>query len=101
MVFPRFPTLYLRERKIPQNLSLFEATYEELKRCWTPVRFIERIREWLALTAKGRLHGDDQPLEPLLISFSGRIIIPFDLFTKETAEYDCSKFMLRMEEVEG
>ena len=84
--FPEVPHLNLREQEIPRSLCLFEATYDELKRCWTPVRFIERIREWLALTAKGRVHGDDQPLEPLLISFSGRIIIPFDLFTKETTE---------------
>ena len=84
--FPKVPHLYLREQETPRSLCLFEAAYEELKRGWTPVRFIERIREWLALTAKGRLHGDDQPLEPLLISFSGRIIIPFDLFTKEPTE---------------
>ena len=38
------------------------------------------IRQWLALTAKGKLHAEDQPLEPLLIDSKDKLIIPYDLF---------------------
>ena len=48
---------------------------------WTAARFIERIREWLALTAKGKLHQDDQPLEPLFAA--NHIVLPDDFSTNE------------------
>jgi len=80
--FPRVPHLNLRKDELPRSLCLFEEPYSELKLRWTAAAFLERIREWLALTAKGKLHADDQPLEPLLFGSPWPLVIPFDLFAK-------------------
>ena len=63
--FPLVPHLNLRETEFPRSLCLFEESYVELQRRWTASMFLERIREWLAQTAKGMINGEDQPLEPL------------------------------------
>lgn len=78
--FPRVPHINLRSSEFPRSLCLFEERYDDLKLYWTSAFFIKRISEWLKLTARGALHQEDQPLEPLL-SWSGlELIIPFDLF---------------------
>lgn len=80
--FPRVPHLNLRKNELPRSLCLFEEPYSELKLRWTVSLFLERVREWLALTAKGRLHAEDQPLEPLLFGSPWPLVIPLDLFAK-------------------
>ena len=65
-----------REFSKPRCLCLYDETYDDLKLKWTPVAFLNRIREWLAKTAANELHPEDQPLEPLLIGSSGNVIIP-------------------------
>jgi integrative and conjugative element protein (TIGR02256 family) len=82
--FPLVPHINLRENEFPRSLCLFERPYDEIKITWTPIFFIERIREWLALTAMGKLHNDDQRLEPLLIGSNDILIVPFDLFSKNS-----------------
>ena len=77
--FPQVPHLNLRVDELPRSLCLYDQPYSELKRQWTGPRFVERIRTWLALTAKGKLHADDQPLEPLLWGHVGHIVLPSDL----------------------
>lgn len=74
--FPIVPHLNLHIQEFPRNLCLYEEPYYELKRDWTPVRFIGRVRDWLAQTAKGTLHKTDQPLEPILIDYAGYIVLP-------------------------
>ena len=81
--FPSVPHLNLRETEFPRSLCLFEESYVELKRRWTARMFLERIREWLAQTAKGILHGEDQPLEPLLPYSLDQLVLPADLLTGE------------------
>lgn len=83
--FPAVPHLNLRREEFPRSLCLFEEPYSELKLRWTATGFLERIRGWLALTAKGKLHAEDQPLEPLLLGSIYPLVIPFDLFTKTRA----------------
>jgi hypothetical protein len=73
--FPRVPHLNLGTREIPRSLCLYDQEYDEIKLRWNPVAFIERIRQWLALTAKGKLHAADQPLEPFFTS-ACNIILP-------------------------
>ena len=80
--FPRVPHLNIREEELPRSLCVFEQDYSDLKLLWTGPFFVERIREWLALTAKGKLHADDQPLEPLLPDLGWQLVLPSDLFTK-------------------
>lgn len=80
--FPSVPHLNLRPFSIPRSLCLYEEKYVELKRSWTASVFVERIRTWLALTAKGKLHGDDQPLEALIESSVFTISVPRELITE-------------------
>ncbi len=84
--FPKVPHLNLREQEKPRSLCLFDEKYSEFKLHWTPTLFLERIREWLSLTAKGELHAHDQPLEPLLMGSPMHLIIPFDLFSQENSD---------------
>ena len=77
--FPSVPHLNLRLHELPRSLCLYDERFRDLKKTWTAPRFIERIREWLALTAKGNLHQDDQPLEPLFLA-AHHIVLPDDLF---------------------
>ena len=47
-----------------------------MKARWTAPAFIERIRHWLAETAIGSLHREDQPLEQVLASSDYTLVIP-------------------------
>lgn len=77
--FPLIPHINLELKEYPRSLCLYDISYDELKINWTGFRLIERIREWLKLSALGSLHQNDQPLEPLLIANEGNIIIPSGL----------------------
>lgn len=79
--FPEVPHLNLRKTTFPRSLCLYDEAYDELKTRWTPQRFIMRIRDWLSLTSQGILHQEDQPLEPLLLGYSGFVVLPHDLFS--------------------
>ena len=80
--FPRVPHINLRSEEFPRSLCVTEQKYSEWKLQSTGVTFIERIWHWLTSTAKGTLHAEDQPLEPLLWGTEDIIILPSDLFTK-------------------
>ncbi len=84
--FPQVPHLNCGDKESPKSLCLYEEPWPEVKLRWTPSGFVERIRTWLALTAEGRLHGDDQPLEPLLLGRFWRLILPSDLFNAGPSE---------------
>lgn len=92
--FPAVPHINLREQEFPRSLCLFDKPYSELKLHWSPVWFIESIRRWLALTAKGKLHAEDQPLEPLLIGFPWSLVLPFDLLWSESSVEDAKPLTL-------
>lgn len=77
--FPRVPHLNLRDKEFPRSLCPYQESYQEVKLDWNSVRFVERVREWLSLTAKGILHGEDQPLEPLFFETLDNLLIPHHL----------------------
>lgn len=77
--FPRVPHLNQTGREFPRSLCLYDRPWPEVAIRWTPATYIERIREWLRLTATGTLHQEDQPLEPLLFGDGLRIFLPADL----------------------
>ena len=81
--FPRVPHVNLRHEELPRSLCVYQQQYRDLKRSWTPARFVEDIRSWLSRTAKGRLHDEDQSLEPLLIEYDGHLILPADLLNRD------------------
>ncbi len=76
--FPKAPHTNLRDYDYA-SLCLYDQPFSEVKLYITPARLIERIRQWLADTARGKLHGEDQPLEPLFLEHT-QLIVPFDLF---------------------
>jgi hypothetical protein len=77
--FPtKVPHLNLALAGEPSSLCLFEMPNEEALRITTPHVLLERIRVWLKETAYGRLHGDDQPLEPVFIDSGDVIVLPQD-----------------------
>ena len=80
--FPHVPHINRRLTEFPRSLCVTEQNYNEWKLQWTGTAFVEQIRQWLALTAQGRLHAEDQPLEPLLWGSEDILILPSDLFTK-------------------
>jgi hypothetical protein len=81
--FPPVPHLNAESSvgsELPRNLCLYDEPYPEVRLRWTAAAFVERIRNWLALTARGELHADDQPLEPLLLGAPWSVVLPPDLF---------------------
>ena len=52
----------------PVDLCLYEESFEEVMLKWSGIEFLTKIKSWLELTAKNKLHQDDQPLEPYFVS---------------------------------
>ena len=77
--FPIVPHLIQRAAELPRSLCLFEDSWHEVKLGWTPAHFVKVVRVWLAETARGTLHAEDQPLEPLILGSGIRLILPADL----------------------
>jgi proteasome lid subunit RPN8/RPN11 len=94
--FPVVAHLNLRHAELPRSLCLYEGHPAELLLGWTPRKYLERIREWLARTAKQELHAEDQPLEPLLIGPLWPLVIPSDIFGD-----DVTQTALQVTAVEG
>ncbi len=78
--FPITPHQRISPRSEPRTLCLHEEPYAEQKLRWSPFALIERARDWLRLTARGELHQDDQPLEPLLATAEVTAILPHDFY---------------------
>src|SRR6185437_11664534 len=78
--FPYVPHLNPRDEEIPRSLCLFEESFDELRLVWTPAGLVERARWWLSETSKGKLHGEDQPLEPILLGEFPPLILPSNFF---------------------
>ncbi len=79
--FPHVPHLNLRDAEMPRSLCLYDEPWSEVALRWTSTTFVERIRTWLAETAKGTLHQSDQPLEPIIAGSGLSVILPPDLFS--------------------
>jgi Prokaryotic E2 family A/ThiF family/Prokaryotic homologs of the JAB domain len=61
---------------VPSSFCLFDLPYQEVLRILSPVLLVERTRWWLRETAHGRLHGDDQPLDPVFGGIAETVILP-------------------------
>ena len=70
------PHLNLTMKDCPRSLCLFEMPTEEAIRIATPFVLVEQVRMWLKETAYGRLHGDDQPLDPIFLNGCQPIVLP-------------------------
>ena len=79
--FPRTPHTNLTGPGEPRSLCLYYQPWEDVRTTLTAPRLIARIMWWLEETATGTLHGDDQPLEPLIFDSRWDLIVPSDLLT--------------------
>ena len=70
------PHLNIAYGDAPESLCLFDLPAEEVLRILSPTMLIERTRWWLRETAHGRLHGEDQPLDPLFAGIAHTVILP-------------------------
>lgn len=77
--FPDAPHINRTFLEFPRSLCLYEEPYAEVKLSWTAGRFLDRLRLWIRDTARGALHRVDQPLEPVLLTLTDTLILPFDL----------------------
>lgn len=73
--FPSVPHLNMYRNAKPRSLCLYDQPWEEIRPGWTAAGFLERIRWWLSQTSRGELHGEDQPLEPLMFSHGFELVV--------------------------
>ena len=84
--FPRTPHTNLTGPGEPRSLCLYYQPWEDVKLTLTAPKLIARIMWWLEGTASGTLHGEDQPLEPLLFNPNRDLIVPGDLLADSDPE---------------
>lgn len=63
----------------PKLLCLHAEPWSTVRRGWTPQKHLWRILWWLARAAEGKLHGEDQPLEPLYVESPHELLLPANL----------------------
>jgi integrative and conjugative element protein (TIGR02256 family) len=80
--FPSVPHLNLTVEEFPRSICLYEQAFEQTRLSWTSADFMRRVHHWFAATAKGTLHAEDQPLEPLIGASNYRLILPVDFDPK-------------------
>jgi integrative and conjugative element protein (TIGR02256 family) len=67
----------------PACLCLYSEPWSTIERSWTPQRHLNQTMWWLSETAKGTLHQDDQPVEPIYFPYSScTIVLPPDFSNK-------------------
>ncbi len=75
--FPVVPHLNITFDEDTRSLCLYDQSWDEVKARWTAPAFIERIRRWLADTAIGSLHREDQPLEQVVAGSGYSLVVPW------------------------
>lgn len=70
------PHLNIAFGGLPTSFCLFDLPVDEVLRILSPVMLAERTRWWLRETAHGRLHGEDQPLDPIFGGTAETVILP-------------------------
>jgi Prokaryotic E2 family A len=76
--FPSVPHLNLTPPGVPRCLCLYEQHYSEERLRWASISIVERVRVWMSDTARGVLHKEDQPLEPVFLGTRNTIVLPAD-----------------------
>ena len=86
---PDFPSealhLNMNVEGDPPWLCLDERPWEEVRARWTAFSFVESVRWWLAKTARGDLHREDQAAEPVFWP-QAKVIVPPALLTNEWSD---------------
>lgn len=73
------PHTYLSPFEHPVALCVTEQSFTEVKHRLTEFEFLGYIFRWFSLTSEGKLHQEDQPLEPFFIP-KGYVLLthPYD-----------------------
>ncbi len=93
--FPDLPHLNAVDKHTPRTFCLYDEPAVETKRSWTALGFIERVRWWFEKNAYGELHGEGQPLDPILFGGIGFTLIVPDRLLEE--EFDGEVIVERFE----
>ena len=78
--FPDVPHTFLVGPELPKSLCLFDEAYAEQRLHWTAASYVRQLHRWLSDTARGELHKQDQPLEPLLMGSPNAVVLPSTIF---------------------
>lgn len=74
-----FPVLLHENRPEPGEpkwLCIYYEPWSQIRRSWTPQRFLARIQWWLENSAAGTLHPTEQPPEQLYYQSAYTIVLP-------------------------
>lgn len=86
--FPQtVPHLNLGYRGERRSLCLFDAKASDVAHIYSPDLLVERIRWWLAETAHGELHGEEQPLDPVIAPSLCELILPQEFEPEEHRQF--------------
>lgn len=61
------------------SLCLWDEPFEELRPRLTSLLLLTRLKEWLESASSGTLHQPEQTLEPVLLGYTGQVVIPQDV----------------------
>lgn len=62
----------------PIGLCVYQEPWAELRRTWTPQRFLRRIQWWLEAAAEGKLHPPELAPEQLFFDSFITVVLPED-----------------------
>lgn len=86
--FPQtVPHMNLSYPGMRRSLCLFDAKASDVAHIYSPDFLVERIRWWLAETAHGELHGEEQPLDPAIAPSLCELILPHDFAPEVQQQY--------------
>lgn len=72
----------------PVDLCLSNQSWNDQKRTWNAIQFLDRILWWMDAFAKEIIHAEDQPLEPPFFSRKITLICPTNIETLKPDQYE-------------
>ncbi|CAB1059852.1 hypothetical protein D1BOALGB6SA_4617 [Olavius sp. associated proteobacterium Delta 1] len=73
--FPDLPHLHLTPKSKPRELCLFDVRFMDQVYNQNFIEFVLRVKDWLDRAAVGKLHLEEQPMEPFLLSSAGDFVL--------------------------
>ena len=71
-----------------KSICLYAEPWQDRKLFWTSGEFLSRIFMWLQDAAEGKLHRDDQAVEPLFVGSSFKVVLPSKILNSLLKEED-------------
>ncbi|ANY77097.1 hypothetical protein BB934_01750 [Microvirga ossetica] len=84
--FPPAPHSCTGSPSDPLYLCIDDRPWSEARLSWTPSDFLVRIQNWLAMTARGQLHGQDRAPYPLFASLGPIVVLPRSVLARVSEE---------------